>query len=119
LSVPPAGGGVTGRGLAATQLERGRQVILMQPFELPGVRTPGYAQWMAACAAATQRIGERLQIPVIEIRCDDFTEDGLLPSDTGYRDIARQLADVALSGLVHGGSPGIPDMRIVCPYNAL
>jgi hypothetical protein len=84
-------------------LNKQRRVILMRPFGLPGIRTPGYADWIAACGEATDRVGERLGVPVIAVTCNDFTEDGLLPSESGYQEIAGQLADL-LVGLGGDGA---------------
>jgi lysophospholipase L1-like esterase len=92
------------RRLAQSMLDRQRRVILMQPFALPGIRTPGYADSIAACAAAVERVGQDLGVPVVNVSCDAFTGDGLLPSPAGYQAIARQLAGALLGDASRGGA---------------
>lgn len=84
--------------LVESQLERQRRVILMRPFELPGVRTKGYADSIRVCADTVDRVGERFGLPVVGVSCDDFIVDGLLPSESGYHDIASQLAARLVGG---------------------
>ena len=89
--------------LAKSMLDRQRRVILMQPFALPGIRTPGYADWIAACSAAVDRVGKQLGVPVVAVTCEQFTGDGLLPSPAGYQAIARQLAGALLGDASRAG----------------
>lgn len=73
--------------------QRQRRVILMTPFELPGVRSAGYRERMQAAVAAVQRVGDGHHLPVVSVTCQSFTDDALVPDEQGYRDVARQLAD--------------------------
>lgn len=92
------------RRLVQSMIDRQRRVILMQPFALPGIRTPGYADWIAACSAAIDRVGQELGVPVVKVSCDAFTADGLLPSSAGYQAIARQLAGALLGDASRAGA---------------
>jgi lysophospholipase L1-like esterase len=92
--------------LAQSMLDQQRRVILMQPFALPGIRTPGYVDSIKQCRDATGRVGQRLGVPVVDVTCDQFSEDGLLPSEAGYRQIADQLADM-LVGPGAGAAPSV------------
>ncbi len=76
----------------------------MQPFALPGIRTPGYADWISACSAAVDRLGKEMGVPVVSVSCQDFTSDGLLPSPAGYQAIARQLAGTLVGDGNRGGA---------------
>jgi len=79
--------------LVESLLQRQRRVILMRPFPLPGILTPGYSANVQAAADVIDSIATKFNVPVVMVSCDDFTEDGLLPSEIGYRQIALQLAD--------------------------
>lgn len=78
--------------LVESLLAQSRRVILLRPFAMPGVRTAGYAEAMEICGRATDRAGQHLGVPVLTVRCDSFTEDGLLPDEAGYRQLGRELA---------------------------
>lgn len=90
--------------LAQSMLDRGRRVILMQPFALPGIRTDGYAESLSACSAAVDRVGKELDLPVVKASCEEFTSDGLLPNSAGYQAIARQLAGALLGDASRAGA---------------
>lgn len=78
--------------LAESLLAQSRRVILLRPFAMAGVRTAGYAEAMAICGQATDRVGQHLGVPVLSVSCDSFTTDGLLPDEAGYRQLGRELA---------------------------
>lgn len=79
--------------LVETMLQRQRRVILMSPFPLTGILTPGYADNVQAASAVVDRVAAKFELPVVRVTCEDFTSDGLLPNEAGFRDIARQMAD--------------------------
>lgn len=79
--------------LVETAQADGRRVILMQPFALPGVLSPGYTQQIEAAREVIGGVAKKHQLPVVSPRCDHFTNDGMLPSSTGFQQIADDLAD--------------------------
>ena len=88
------------RKLVSAVKEMNCRVILMPPFMLPGVRTPGYAEQIARCGEVVNRVASETESSVVTAKCDQWTDDGLAPNDVGYDSIGEQLA----SQLV-GGSP--------------
>lgn len=74
-------------------LQRQRRAILMPPFALPGIVTPGYVAHIRLASEMIDQVAMNLDLPVVKVSCEDFTDDGLLPNEAGYRSISRQLAD--------------------------
>lgn len=79
--------------LVESMLQRQRRVILMKPFALPGILTPGYVDHIRSAGDVINRVAQKFDLPVVHVSCEDFADDGLLPNEAGYRDIARQLAN--------------------------
>lgn len=79
--------------LVDSLLQKQRRVILMHPFALPGILTPGYQDHIRSAGEVIDRVALQFELPVVKVTCQDFADDGLLPNEAGYRDIARQLAD--------------------------
>jgi hypothetical protein len=79
--------------LVESMLQKERRVVLMQPFALPGILTPGYSDHIRSAGEVIDRVAKKFELPVVKVTCEDFADDGLLPNEAGYRDIARQLAD--------------------------
>lgn len=84
--------------LVESMLQRERRVILMRPFALPGVRTPDYANGVRACSETVDRVAARFDVPAIDVSCEQYLDDGLLPNEAGYRSIATQLARALVGG---------------------
>jgi len=93
--------------LVESLLKRQRRVILMRPFALPGILTPGYVDHIRSAAEVIDRVAREFDLPVVQVDCEDFADDGLLPNEAGYRHIARQLAD-ALVGPPSNQSENAP-----------
>jgi hypothetical protein len=74
-------------------LQKQRRVILMHPFALPGILSSGYPDHIRAAGEVIDRVAMKFELPVVKVTCEDFADDGLLPNEAGYRNIARQLAD--------------------------
>ncbi|HBJ33854.1 MAG TPA: hypothetical protein DDZ51_03620 [Planctomycetaceae bacterium] len=83
--------------LVESMLQKQRRVILMHPIALPGILTPGYTDHIRSAGEVIDRVAMKFELPVVKVSCEDFADDGLLPNEAGYRDIARQLTD-ALAG---------------------
>lgn len=79
--------------LVESLLQQQRRVIVMRPFALPGILTPGYVDHIRTAAEVVDRVAKKFDLPVVQVVCEDFADDGLLPNEAGYRHIARQLAD--------------------------
>ncbi len=79
--------------LVESMLQKQRRLILMHPFVLPGILTAGYPDHIRAAGEVIDRVAMKFELPVVKVTCEDFADDGLLPNEAGYRDIARQLAD--------------------------
>ncbi len=79
-----------------------RRVILITPIAMPGFRIAGYSQWMDRCRASVNRLGEDLEIPVVNVDWmpagEELTEDRLLPNVKGYAAFARHVADLLVGG---------------------
>jgi hypothetical protein len=74
------------------------RVILMKPFSLPGVRTPGYAEQIDRCGIAVEKVAQETQSAVVSAKCDLWTDDGLAPSESGYDTVGEQLASQLVGG---------------------
>jgi hypothetical protein len=78
-------------------LQKQRRVILMHPFALPGILTPGYEDHIRSACDVIDRVAMKFELPVVKVTCEDFAADGLLPNEAGFRDLAKQLTS-ALAG---------------------
>ncbi len=76
----------------------GARPVLMQPFELPGVKLKDYSQRMANCVQVVSDVAAQKSIPVVKVACDQWTVDGLGPNVDGYRSIGKQLANQLVGG---------------------
>lgn len=74
------------------------RVILMKPFIVPGVRTAGYAEQIERCGKAIEKIAAETESAVVTARCDQWTDDGLAPSELGYETVGDQLAAQLVGG---------------------
>lgn len=82
--------------LVESILQKQRRVILMHPFALPGILTPGYEDHIRSACDVIDRVAMKFELPVVKVSCEDFADDGLLPNEAGYRDLAQQLADTLI-----------------------
>lgn len=80
--------------LVESMLERDRRVILMRPFAMPGIRTGDYSERIADCSEIVGRVAQQFGIPAVAVSCTQFQDDGLLPNEKGYQELAQQLATV-------------------------
>lgn len=95
--------------LIESMQQKQRKVILMHPFALPGILTPGYEDHIRSAAEVIDRVAKKFELPVVSVRCEDFADDGLLPNEAGFRQISKQLADV-LVGSVATRSENAPSV---------
>lgn len=86
--------------------KRKKRLILLSPFAMPGIKTESYPQSMIRCKQIIATVGKTRDIPVISTnwspKNDDVTEDGLHPSETGFANLAKPLADHLVGG--HSGT---------------
>ena len=79
-----------------------RRIILLSPFAMPGIRTPGYDQSMSRCQQIVASVGAARKIPVLVSnwvpQASDVTEDGLHPSPAGFKSLAQPLAKQLVGG---------------------
>ncbi len=85
--------------LVESMLHKQRRVILMRPFALPGILTPGYSEHIHSAGDVIDRVAMKFELPVVKVTCEDFADDGLLPNEAGYRDMSRQLVDALVGPL--------------------
>ena len=82
-----------------------RRIILLSPFAMPGVQSPGYDQSMSRCQQIVGAVAQSRNLAVITTnwvpQTADLTEDQLHPSELGFEHLADPLAD----RLVGGKSP--------------
>ena len=81
--------------------DRGVRVVLLRPFPLPGIKTPGYADAMRQFQQAVDAVAAEQTVPVLEAPLEGdsaelFTSHGLNPSEQGYARMAEQLAPALL-----------------------
>ncbi len=79
--------------------ERSIRVILMQPFELPGVKASGYDEAVRRCRDVVATVAEERKLPVIDpwpaiapIGIEAFDAAGLRLSRAGQRAVGAALA---------------------------
>jgi hypothetical protein len=90
------------RRLIGELADQGRRVILLAPMAMPGYRVQGYDQWMSGCRAIVMRVGRELNVPVISADWlpgkAELTENRLLPSESGYTELAKMVAGQLVGG---------------------
>lgn len=76
--------------------ERQIRLVFLQPFELPGVRTPGYADHMRNCRQIVAEVAAELQATVLDsgrsLTADAFDQAGLRLNAAGKRKFGQTLA---------------------------
>jgi lysophospholipase L1-like esterase len=79
-----------------------RRVILLSPFAMPGILSPGYDQSMSRCQQIVASVGKSRKTPVIITnwvpQADELTEDQLHPNTQGFASLAKPLADQLVGG---------------------
>lgn len=79
-----------------------RRIILLSPFAMPGVQSPGYDQSMSRCQQIVGAVAQSRNLPVITTnwvpQTADLTEDRLHPSELGFEHLAEPLADRLVGG---------------------
>ncbi len=98
--------------LAAKSFQRPIRMVLVKPLAMPGYRTPGYADTIAACREIVDKIASESGLPTIDAPWNDvqWSDDQwtgaesllepnrLLPSPDGYAELARGYADALVGG---------------------
>lgn len=86
------------RKLVGDLHSRGIRAVLMQPFPLPGIKTPGYGEAMEIVRQATSKVAEEFQSPQIdpaaviaEAGDGAFEDAGLRLSEAGRQRLGRFL----------------------------
>ncbi len=89
--------------LLAELAKQKRRVILMSPFSMPGILTPGYDQSMSRCQQITAAVGKERNLPVVVTNwvpeVNEVTKDGLHPNQLGFSTLAASLADQLVGGV--------------------
>ena len=79
-----------------------RRVILITPVSMPGYRVKGYDQAISQCRRAVERVGKKLDVPVLTVQWQpvgaELNESQLLPSEEGYANYANYIADRLVGG---------------------
>jgi lysophospholipase L1-like esterase len=86
------------RKLVDALAEMNCRVILMKPLVVPGVRVEGYAEQISRSRQAIDLVAKETGAEVVDVSCDDWTDDRLVPSEEGYEQIGQQLADTLVGG---------------------
>ncbi len=69
------------------------RVVLLRPFVVPGIRTKGYQEAIDACVNTVDVVAKETDSAVVSAQCNDWSDDRLVPSESGYESIGVQLAD--------------------------
>lgn len=87
-----------------------RRVILMTPIAMPGYVTSDYTGAIERCREIVRGLGQQKKLPVIDLdwqpNSESVTSGGVVPSCTGYAELATPIADALVGGTPCDGMSG-------------